>query len=189
VSGTRVTVRVPAKVNLHLSVGPVRKDGFHELVTVYHAISLYDEVVVEPAERISVTLTGEGADQLPIDDDNLAVRAVRAVAALLGREPEVAISVRKGIPVAGGLAGGSADAAATWTQSRTPDRQPPSSGTMRAPCTGPRARRTVRQTSMPLSDDAMRTESSADRARIATVGPDPETIAPAAPSSRPASST
>ena len=111
-SGTRVTVRVPAKVNLHLSVGPVRKDGFHELVTVYHAISLYDEVVVEPGDGISVTVTGEGAGELPVGDDNLAVRAVRAAAALLGRQPDVAISVRKGIPVAGGLAGGSADAAA-----------------------------------------------------------------------------
>jgi 4-diphosphocytidyl-2-C-methyl-D-erythritol kinase len=112
VSGTRVTVRAPAKVNLHLSVGPVRKDGFHELVTVYHAISLYDEVIVEPGDGVSLTVTGEGADDLPVGDDNLAVRAVRAVAALLGREPDVAITVRKGIPVAGGLAGGSADAAA-----------------------------------------------------------------------------
>jgi 4-diphosphocytidyl-2-C-methyl-D-erythritol kinase len=112
VSGTRVTVRVPAKVNLHLSVGPVRKDGFHEVVTVYHAVSLYDEVVVEPGEGLTLTVVGEGADDLPVGDDNLAVRAVRAVAALLGREPEIAITVRKGIPVAGGLAGGSADAAA-----------------------------------------------------------------------------
>jgi 4-diphosphocytidyl-2-C-methyl-D-erythritol kinase len=112
VSGTRVTVRVPAKVNLHLAVGPVRKDAFHELVTVYHAVSLYDEVVVEPADELALTVTGEGARELSDRDDNLAVRAVRAVAALLGREPEIAITVRKGIPVAGGLAGGSADAAA-----------------------------------------------------------------------------
>jgi 4-diphosphocytidyl-2-C-methyl-D-erythritol kinase len=112
VSRTRVTVRVPAKVNLHLSVGPVRKDGFHELVTVYQAVSLYDEVTVEPADKISLRVTGEGADELPLDDDNLAIRAVRAVAALLGRSPDVAISVSKGIPVAAGLAGGSADAAA-----------------------------------------------------------------------------
>ena len=111
-SGTRVTVRVPAKINLHLSAGPVRKDGFHELVTVYHAVSLYDEVVVEPGDGVSVTVTGEGAGQLPEDDDNLAVRAVRALAALAGRSPDVSITIRKGIPVAGGLAGGSADAAA-----------------------------------------------------------------------------
>lgn len=111
-NGTRVTVRVPAKLNLHLSAGPVRKDGFHELVTVYHAVSLYDELVVEPGDGVSVAVTGEGAGQLPVDDDNLAVRAVRALAGLLGRPPDVSIAIHKGIPVAGGLAGGSADAAA-----------------------------------------------------------------------------
>jgi 4-diphosphocytidyl-2-C-methyl-D-erythritol kinase len=112
VTGTRVTVRVPAKVNLHLSVGPLRKDGFHELVTVYHAISLYDEVVVSPGDGLQVTVVGEGSGELPVDDDNLAVRAVRAVAAVLGRPADITVAVRKGIPVAGGLAGGSADAAA-----------------------------------------------------------------------------
>jgi 4-diphosphocytidyl-2-C-methyl-D-erythritol kinase len=112
VSGTRVMVRVPAKINLHLSAGSVRKDGFHELVTVYHAVSLYDEVIVEPGDGVSVAVTGEGAGQLPEDDNNLAVRAVRALAALVGRSPDVSITIRKGIPVAGGLAGGSADAAA-----------------------------------------------------------------------------
>ncbi|HET7529990.1 MAG TPA: 4-(cytidine 5'-diphospho)-2-C-methyl-D-erythritol kinase [Mycobacteriales bacterium] len=107
-----VAVRVPAKVNLHLSVGGVRKDGFHELVTVYHALSLYDEVVVEPADELVVTVVGEGATQVPADAQNLAVRGVRAVASLLGREPAVHVTIRKGIPVAGGMAGGSADAAA-----------------------------------------------------------------------------
>jgi 4-diphosphocytidyl-2-C-methyl-D-erythritol kinase len=110
--GRSVTVRVPAKVNLHLGVGPVRKDGFHELVTVYHALSLYDEVVVAAADGLSVAVTGEGAEQVPADDDNLAARAVRALAAMLDRDPDVAVTVRKGIPVAGGMAGGSADAAA-----------------------------------------------------------------------------
>lgn len=106
-----VTVRVPAKVNLHLGVGDVRKDRFHELVTVYHAVSLYDEVIVEPADKLAISVVGEGADLVPLNGDNLAVRAVRAVAAMLGREPTVTIRLRKGIPVAGGLAGGSADAA------------------------------------------------------------------------------
>jgi 4-diphosphocytidyl-2-C-methyl-D-erythritol kinase len=107
-----VTVRVPAKLNLHLAVGPVRKDGFHELVTVYHAVSLYDEVTVEPDERLSVSVVGEGAGEVPLDGDNLAARAVMAAAAVLGREPHLRVSIRKGIPVAGGMAGGSADAAA-----------------------------------------------------------------------------
>jgi 4-diphosphocytidyl-2-C-methyl-D-erythritol kinase len=107
-----VTVRVPAKVNLHLAVGPTRKDGFHEIVTVYHAVSLYDEIVVSPADGLTVSVVGEGADLVPLDGANLAVRAVRSVAAMLGREPDVDITLRKGIPVAGGMAGGSADAAA-----------------------------------------------------------------------------
>ena len=107
-----VTVRVPAKVNLHLAVGGVRRDGFHEVVTVYHALSLYDEVVIEQSDSFGVTVVGEGAAQVPTDKENLAARGVRAVAALLGREPTVRLTIRKGIPVAGGMAGGSADAAA-----------------------------------------------------------------------------
>ena len=106
-----VTVRVPAKVNLHLGVGGVRKDGFHEVVTVYHAVSLYDEVVVTDGDGLSITVVGEGADQVPTNDDNLAARAVKAVAAIAGRDPDVDVTIRKGIPVAGGMAGGSADAA------------------------------------------------------------------------------
>jgi 4-diphosphocytidyl-2-C-methyl-D-erythritol kinase len=107
-----VTVRVPAKINLHLSVGDVRKDGKHELVTVYQAVSLFDEVTVEPDDRLSVSVLGEGAGEVPLDADNLAGRAVIAAAAIAGREPHLKVTVRKGIPVAGGMAGGSADAAA-----------------------------------------------------------------------------
>ena len=114
---TAVTVRVPAKVNLQLAVGPVRADGYHDLVTVFHAVSLFDEVTVSPAARDSVTVTGEGAGQVPADDSNLAVLAARAVAEVSGpasqQVPGLAIRIRKRIPVAAGLAGGSADAAAT----------------------------------------------------------------------------
>ena len=114
---TAVTVRVPAKVNLQLAVGPVRADGYHDLVTVFHAVSLFDEVTVSPAARDSVTVTGEGAGQVPADDSNLAVLAARAVAEVSGpasqEVPGLAIRIRKRIPVAAGLAGGSADAAAT----------------------------------------------------------------------------
>lgn len=114
-----VTVRVPAKINLQLAVGPLRPDGYHDLVTVFHAISLADEVTVAVAEGDSVTVTGEGAGQVPANRDNLALKAVsalRAVTALRGiaiSEPAgVAVAIRKRIPVAAGLAGGSADAAA-----------------------------------------------------------------------------
>jgi len=113
---TAVTVRVPAKVNLQLAVGPVRADGYHDLVTVFHAISLFDEVTVSPAARDSLTVTGEGAGQVPADGSNLAARAARAVAEVTGpasrAAPGLAIRIRKRIPVAAGLAGGSADAAA-----------------------------------------------------------------------------
>jgi 4-diphosphocytidyl-2-C-methyl-D-erythritol kinase len=116
---TSVTVRVPAKINLQLAVGPPRADGYHDLVTVFHAISLADEVTVERAQADSVEVSGEGADAVPADRDNLALKAVsalRAVCALRGTEmPEhagAAVTIRKRIPVAAGLAGGSADAAA-----------------------------------------------------------------------------
>lgn len=114
-----VTVRVPAKINLQLAVGPLRPDGYHDLVTVFHAISLSDEVTVATAGTDSVRVTGEGAGQVPANRDNLALKAVsalRAVTALRGisiPEPAcVAVTIRKRIPVAAGLAGGSADAAA-----------------------------------------------------------------------------
>ncbi len=107
-----VVVRVPAKVNLHLAVGPRRADGYHELATVFQAVSLYDQVTASPADRLIVETVGEGADEVPADDTNLAAQAARALAGLTGIEPAVRLQVRKGIPVAGGLAGGSADAAA-----------------------------------------------------------------------------
>jgi len=108
----QVTVRVPAKVNLHLVVGRRRPDGFHQLKTVFQAVGLWDEVSLTPADGLRVTVKGEGAADVPADDDNLAAQAVRAVAALAGRPPDVAITIAKGIPVAGGMGGGSADAAA-----------------------------------------------------------------------------
>jgi len=109
-----VTVRVPAKVNLQLSVGPRRPDGFHELATVFHAVSLFDDVVarrVEPGAGISLTISGEGASILPTDRTNLAWAAAELLADRAGVAADVAIHLNKGIPVAGGMAGGSADAA------------------------------------------------------------------------------
>lgn len=110
-----VRVRVPAKVNLALKVGPRRRDGFHPLATVYHAVSLFDEVTVSHAEpgHFSVTVTGEGAPAVPRDDTNLALRAARLLASSFGDERAgVRMEIAKSIPVAGGLAGGSADGAA-----------------------------------------------------------------------------
>ena len=126
---TSVTVRVPAKINLQLAVGPLRPDGYHGLVTVFHAVSLFDDVTVATAETDTIAVTGEGAGLVPADGDNLALRAVRALRQALARRgtrapgppspadavPEaggVAVTIAKRIPVAGGMAGGSADAAA-----------------------------------------------------------------------------
>lgn len=111
-----VTVRVPAKVNLHLSIGEKRRDGYHELTTIYQALSLVDEVTVASAEQDGVEVYGEGEHSVPTGADNLAWRAVRALAAHAGKpsdDPKIRLVLRKGIPVAGGMAGGSADAAAT----------------------------------------------------------------------------
>jgi 4-diphosphocytidyl-2-C-methyl-D-erythritol kinase len=107
-----VTVRAPAKVNLVLSVGPRRQDGFHELATVFHAVSVYDEVVAEPDERVTVTVEGAHARLVPTGEDNLAARAAQALAAYAGVTTGARLHLRKGIPVAAGMAGGSADAAA-----------------------------------------------------------------------------
>lgn len=107
-----VTVRVPAKINLYLGVGPARPDGYHDLATVFQAVSVYDEVTVRRADAMSVQVIGPWAPEVPIDQTNLAWRAAEAVARAAAVEQAFAITIDKSIPVAGGLAGGSADAAA-----------------------------------------------------------------------------
>jgi 4-diphosphocytidyl-2-C-methyl-D-erythritol kinase len=114
-----VTVRVPGKVNLYLAVGDRRDDGYHELTTVFHAVSLLDEVTVRNADVLSLEMAGEGVDSLPTDERNLAWRAAELMAEHVGRAPDVAISIEKSIPVAGGMAGGSADAAAVLVAMNT----------------------------------------------------------------------
>ncbi|MFF3835090.1 4-(cytidine 5'-diphospho)-2-C-methyl-D-erythritol kinase [Streptomyces sp. NPDC002458] len=107
-----VTVRVPAKVNVQLAVGAARPDGFHDLANVFLAVGLYDEVTVTPAETLRVTCSGPDAGQVPLDATNLAARAAIALAARHGIAPDVHLHIAKDIPVAGGMAGGSADGAA-----------------------------------------------------------------------------
>lgn len=106
-----VTARVPAKVNLELVVGPVRPDGFHHLATVFQAVALHDDVTVEAADEWGVTVNGPYADLVPTDGTNLAMKAARLLAAEAGVDTPVHITIDKDIPVAGGMAGGSADAA------------------------------------------------------------------------------
>lgn len=108
-----VRVRVPAKINLHLGVGPLRPDGYHELHTVYHAISLFDEITARSGDALTLTMQGEGVGELELDDRNLVIRAARTLAAAAKVDPKARLHLRKQIPLAAGLAGGSADAAAT----------------------------------------------------------------------------
>lgn len=113
-----VRVRVPAKVNLHLGVGDPRPDGYHELVTVFHAVGLWDEVVAAPGDGLSVSVSGPGADDVPTDERNLAWKAAALLAEAAGIAPDVHLEIAKDIPVAGGMAGGSADAAAALVACR-----------------------------------------------------------------------
>ncbi|MFH8609457.1 4-(cytidine 5'-diphospho)-2-C-methyl-D-erythritol kinase [Streptomyces sp. NPDC018029] len=107
-----VTVRVPAKVNVQLAVGAARPDGFHDLANVFLAVGLHDEVTATPADALRVTCEGPGSDQVPLDRTNLAARAAELLAARYGIAPDVHLHIAKDIPVAGGMAGGSADGAA-----------------------------------------------------------------------------
>ena len=111
-----VRASAPAKINLHLGVGPVRPDGYHPLATVYQAVGLLDQVTVTPAAAWCVSVVGDdrlALSDVPADESNIAVRAARLLAAHAGIDGALDIRIDKGIPVAGGMAGGSADAAAT----------------------------------------------------------------------------
>ena len=110
-----VTVRVPAKVNLQLAVGPREADGFHNLVTVFQAISIYDDVTITksaPGNGITISIIGDHTHGVPADSTNLAVKAAQLIADDYDFVIDAHIEVNKSIPVAGGMAGGSADAAA-----------------------------------------------------------------------------
>ncbi len=109
----RTTVRCPAKVNLHLEVLGRRADGYHELRTVFAAAGVWDELAFEAATDGALTLAVEPPEAVAAGEDNLVLRAARALAAHLGVTTGARIRLAKRIPVAGGLGGGSSDAAAT----------------------------------------------------------------------------
>jgi len=114
---TAVTARTHGKVNLSLHVGALGADGYHPLRTIFQSLALEELVTARTREGddrlVTVEVSGTDADRVPADGSNLAVRAARALAAQVGREPRVALEIVKAVPVAGGMAGGSADAAAT----------------------------------------------------------------------------
>jgi len=115
INDASVTVRVPAKVNLQLAVGPREADGYHNLVSVFQAISIYDDVTISktaPGSGITIAITGDHTHGVPADSTNLAVKAAQLIADEYDFAADIHIEVSKSIPVAGGMAGGSADAAA-----------------------------------------------------------------------------
>lgn len=109
----RVRVRAPGKLNVFFEVGGVQDDGYHDVASAYQAVSLYEEVWASHADDFTVSVSGSvDATGVPLDDRNLAVRAARLVARTAGYEGGVHLDIVKGVPVAGGMGGGSADAAA-----------------------------------------------------------------------------
>jgi len=109
-----VVVRVPAKVNLQLSVGPLGADGFHDVVSVFQAISIFDDVTVrygKDGTGITLSVSGSTAHGVPTDSSNLAYKAAQLMIDRYNAAPDLEIHLKKEIPVAGGMAGGSADAA------------------------------------------------------------------------------
>jgi len=109
-----VVTRVPGKVNLQLSVGPIGSDGFHEVTTVFQAISLFDDVTVTEGKLgagTTISVSGQTANGVPADASNLAIRAAQLMMKEFELSSDLEIKLKKEIPVAGGMAGGSADAA------------------------------------------------------------------------------
>ncbi|MGW8481625.1 4-(cytidine 5'-diphospho)-2-C-methyl-D-erythritol kinase [Microbacterium sp. NPDC055903] len=108
-----VRVRAPGKINVFLGVGDRHEDGYHALATVFQAVSLYEDVIARPSDGFSIVVKGVAdPSTVPLDDRNLAMRAAKLLAAVTGYDGGVALELRKGVPVAGGMGGGSADAAA-----------------------------------------------------------------------------
>lgn len=108
-----VTARAYGKINAFLAVGPLQDDGYHDLVTVFQSLDLAETVTLVPAEDFSVTLSGRYADTtVPLDSSNLGLAAVLALAEATGTTIPVEVAIEKNVPVAGGMGGGSADAAA-----------------------------------------------------------------------------
>lgn len=108
-----VHVRAPGKINVYLGVGPRHDDGYHSLATVFQAVSLYEDVYASAAAGFTLEVDGEvDVSGVPLDDRNLAMRAAKLLAQTAGVDAGVHLRIRKGVPVAGGMGGGSADAAA-----------------------------------------------------------------------------
>ncbi|MEN2740163.1 4-(cytidine 5'-diphospho)-2-C-methyl-D-erythritol kinase [Microbacterium sp. X-17] len=108
-----VHVRAPGKLNLFFRVGALGSDGYHDVASAYQAVSLFEDLWARPADDFSVEVAGTvDIGRVPLDESNLALRAARLLADETGTRRGVRLTIRKGVPVAGGMGGGSADAAA-----------------------------------------------------------------------------
>ena len=109
----RVHVRAPGKLNVFFEVGDVQDDGYHDVASAYQAVSLYEDVWAEHSEDFTLAVSGTvDVSGVPADDRNLALRAARLLAQRTGYDRGVHLEIVKHVPVAGGMGGGSADAAA-----------------------------------------------------------------------------
>lgn len=109
-----VHARAPGKLNVFLKVGALLDDGYHEVATAYQAVSLYEDVRAYPASDFSVTFSGSiDGSSLATDGSNLAIKAARLLARTADYRGGVRLEIEKNVPIAGGMGGGSADAAAT----------------------------------------------------------------------------
>lgn len=109
----RVTVKAPGKINLALHVGPLNDQGYHDLLSVFQAVNLWETLVAEDAEEFSLSVSGDVVlDEIPLDESNLVIKAARAIQRVTGYEGAASFQIDKKVPVGGGMAGGSADAAA-----------------------------------------------------------------------------
>ncbi|MBT2486843.1 MULTISPECIES: 4-(cytidine 5'-diphospho)-2-C-methyl-D-erythritol kinase [unclassified Microbacterium] len=112
-SAESVHVRAPGKINVYLGVGARHDDGYHALATVFQAVSLYEDVVARHSDDFSLSVSGlDDVSAVPLDDRNLAMRAAKLLATATEHTGGVDLEIRKSVPVAGGMGGGSADAAA-----------------------------------------------------------------------------
>lgn len=110
---TSVTVKAPGKINLALQVGPKNSAGYHDLLTVFQAVDVWETLTAEDAAEFSLTVSGDVVlDEIPLDESNLVIAAARAVQRVTGHGGAASFHVDKKVPVGGGMAGGSADAAA-----------------------------------------------------------------------------
>lgn len=109
-----VVTRVPGKINLQLSVGPLQRDGYHPVATVFQAVSIFDDVKIALSDKSGISIHSAKSDErLPLDINNLAFKAAQLMAKKFDISDSLEITLNKEIPIAGGMAGGSADAGAT----------------------------------------------------------------------------